>query len=107
MKYIVSHHRNYEPSGHKSFPDKVFKSREEAQAYYDKQRQRCLKKAQKDMKEHPKLYSEKVMRKDLFQDLPQDCLEQHLYWGDLAGFCYHDNWHYDSWDLSYEEDFED
>jgi hypothetical protein len=107
MDYIVSHRINYEPSGHKDFPDKHFKSLEEAQAYYNKQRERCLKKAEKIMKEFPRLYSSDAEKKDLFCDLPQDCLENHLYWGDIASFDFRDNYSIHTWELQYEEDFED
>lgn len=105
MDYIVSHYVNYEPSGSKSFPDKHFSNREDAQKYFDKQRQRCLKKAEKTMKEYPRLYSSDVEKRDLFCDLPKDCLENHLYWGDIAEFTFHENYSYHTWSLQYLEDF--
>ena len=102
MEYIVSHRANYEPDGHHDYPDKRFNTLEEAQQYYNQERDRCRKEADKHIKEHPALYAEQYMRDDLFMDYPEDVLEKWEYFGDLAGFSFHENYTYHHFTLGYE-----
>lgn len=102
MEYIVSHRANYEPDGHHDYPDKRFDNLEEAQAYYNKQRDKYRKKADECIKEYPDLYAEQRMRDDLFMDNPEDTLEKWEYFGDIAGFIFHENYTYHHFELSYE-----
>lgn len=102
MEYIVSHRANYEPDGHHDYPDKRFDNLDEAQAYYNEQRDKCRKEADKHIEKYPALYAQDYMREDLFHDDPEDILEKEEYWGDIAGFSFHENYAYHIWTLSYE-----
>lgn len=102
MEYIVSHRANYEPDGHHDYPEKRFDKEAEAWAYYNEQRDRCMKEAQKTIEQYPNLYAEQYMRDDLFKDDPDDILEKWEYFGDLAGFTFHENYTYHIWTLGYE-----
>ena len=42
------------------------------------------------------------MRDDLFMDYPEDVLEKWEYFGDLAGFSFHENYTYHHFTLGYE-----
>jgi len=99
MEYYVSHRVNYEPSGHKDFPNKYFKTLEEAQEYFNKQRELCKKKAEKSIKEFPDLYSSKSMRDDLFSDISEEFLDDFCGFKEHAEFQFHENYSYHYWTL--------
>ena len=95
MSYIVSHRANFEPSGHKNYPDKEFESYDDARNYYAEQWKKCRAKADEHIKAYPKLYESEAMKQDLFQDYPAESLDE---W-ELAGFIFHENYAYHTWTL--------
>lgn len=88
MSYIVSHQANYEPSGHRNYPDKEFETYDEAQKYFSKKRDACRKSAEEQIKSYPKLFESEVMKQDLFHDIPS--FDE---WT-LAGFSFHKDYTY-------------
>ena len=96
MSYIVSHCAQYEPSGHHNYPDKEFDSYDEARNYYSKKWNECKKKAEKHIKAYPELYATEAMKQDLFQDYPEESLDE---W-EIAGFIFHENYTYHIFELS-------
>lgn len=95
MSYIVSHRANFEPSGHHNYPDKEFDNYDDARNYFAKKWNECKKKADEHIKKFPNLYSTDAMKQDLFQDFPNDVLDE---WT-LAGFMFHENYAYHIYEL--------
>lgn len=104
MKYIVSHHANFEPSGYQSYPDKEFTDEADARAFFAEKRTECKAKAITEMNRYPNLSSTDFMRKDLFSDASETELEKRTWWGELAAFTFRDNYTYHTWTLSFEWD---
>lgn len=93
--FIVSHFANYEPSGHENFPDKEFSNYDDARNYYSQIRKEYRAKAEKCINDHPKLYSDKQMRDELWQEFSNDYLDPFL----IEGFVCHVDYAYHTFQI--------